>query len=69
MSTRGGLNLSMLALDKDGRFYQEPSDQTKRAFIMGEEQGIINIQLIYPDNSKRYIQTYCSENTYLVEQL
>ncbi len=69
ISDRRGINLGFKALDKDGRFYNELSDQSQRLFIVGEEQGIINLELIYPDNTKRFIQTYCSENTYLIEQL
>lgn len=69
ISDRRGINLGFKALDKDGRFYNELSDQTQRIFIVGEEQGIVNLELIYPDNTKRFIQTYCSENTYLIEQL
>lgn len=69
MSKSGGLYITESFLDKDGKFYQDPTDQTKRIFLKGEEQGIINLQIIYLDDSKQFFQTYCSPETYLVEQL
>lgn len=56
-------------LDKDGSFYKTPSNETKRLFIMGREQGVLNIQIEYTDNSRDFLQSYCSESSYLVEQL
>lgn len=56
-------------LDKDGSFYDEVSPDTKRIFLKGSEQGLINIKLDYTDGSSQFLQTYCSDNTYLVEQL
>ncbi len=56
-------------LDDDGKFYSEVSDKTKKVFIRGEEQGLLNIQLEYLDGSSQFIQTFCSQSTYLIEQL
>lgn len=56
-------------LDKDGSFYTDLSNDTKRIFVVGEEQGIINMKIDYTDGSAQYLQTYCSDSTYLVEQL
>ena len=41
----------------------------KKIFILGEEQGIINAKIKYTDGSEDYLQSYCSNSTYLVEQL
>jgi hypothetical protein len=58
-----------LYLDRDGKFYESSSDETNRIFLMGQKQGIMNIKLDYIDGSSQFIQSYCSNNTYLVEQL
>ncbi len=69
MSEENSMRVDVRVLDSDGKFYSEMSEKTKKIFITGEEQGIINIELKYDDGSKSYLQTYCSANTYLVEQI
>ena len=65
--------MSKVKVKKDifdfGDFYDEISYATERVFLMGEEQGTINIKLNYTDGSSQFIQTFCSDSTYLVEQL
>jgi hypothetical protein len=56
-------------LDTDGLFYSDFSAESKKIFILGEEQGIINAKIKYTDGSEDYLQSYCSNSTYLVEQL
>jgi hypothetical protein len=66
-----------LALDEDGQFYESLGENSRRLFIMSENQGgeetsanaKINIRLEYQDGSKRNFASFCSPNTYLVEQL
>ncbi len=65
-----------LALDADGEFYESPGEASRRLFIMSENRGgsfsenaKINIRLEYLDGSIRSFSSYCSPNTYLVEQL
>ena len=62
-------NLDILYLDKDGSVGREITAQTQKIFILGEEQGIINAQVKYADDSVDYLQSYCSQDDYLVEQL
>lgn len=69
LSSKDSMALEARSLDRDGKFYNGPSDQTRRLFLKGSEQGVINVKLEYLDGSKQFIQTFCSENTYLVEQL
>ena len=68
-SENGEMSTQAKFLDTDGIFYSDVSDATNRAFIFGEGQGIINIKLEYTDGSKQFMQTFCSDSTYLVEQL
>lgn len=66
-----------LALDDDGQFYESLGESSRRLFIMSENQGgeetsanaKINIRLEYQDGSTRNFASFCSPNTYLVEQL
>ena len=65
------------ALDSDGKFYDSPSEKTRKLIIVGENQGSeetsqdgkINVKLNYVDGTSEYLGSYCSPNTYLVEQL
>lgn len=64
-------------LDRDGKFYESVSDKTEKVVIVGENQsgdstnkdGRINIKIEYVDGSNEFVNSYCSPNTYLVEQL
>lgn len=64
-------------LDRDGKFYDSAGGKTRKVIIVGENQGSdetaldskINLKVTYRDGSVQYLGTYCSPNTYLVEQL
>lgn len=64
-------------LDTDGKFYDSASEKTKKVVIVGENQASgnesmdsrVNIKVTYQDGATEYIGSYCSPNTYLVEQL
>lgn len=68
-SISNNMRSEIKVLDSDGQFYPDFSPQSKRVFIRGNEQGILNIKINYTDNSHQFIQSYCSSSTYLVEQL
>ena len=64
-------------LDSDGKFYDSLSDKTQKIIIIGESQASqevspdakVNIKIQYQDGSVQFLNSYCSPNTYLVEQL
>ena len=64
-------------LDNDGKFYDTLSEKTQKIIVIGESQASeevspdakINIKVQYLDGSTQYLNSYCSPNTYLVEQL
>ena len=64
-------------LDSDGKFYDSVSDKTRKIIVIGESQGStdisadakINLKIQYLDGSSQFLNSYCSPNTYLVEQL
>ncbi|MBF0363593.1 MAG: hypothetical protein HQK49_21410 [Oligoflexia bacterium] len=64
-----GLNLDMRFLNFDGTFTEMISDMTSKIFLLGDAQGVVNFRMDYLDGSKDIFETYCSRDTYLVEQL
>ncbi len=64
-------------LDADGKFYDSLGAKSEKIIIVGENQGNgtsildskINLKITYEDESVQYFGSYCSPNTYLVEQL
>lgn len=64
-------------LDADGKFYESASNKTRKIIVFGENQGSgdsdmtgkVNLKVQYLDGSYDFLGTYCSPNTYLVEQL
>lgn len=64
-------------LDKDGAFYSSLSEKSEKLIIVGEisvKEGMspdskINVLVEYENGSSEYLSSYCSPNTYLVEQL
>ena len=56
-------------LDKDGNFSKDSSELAEKAFIVGDMEGLMNVKLDYTDGSTEFLKTFCSEGTYLVEQL
>ena len=76
-SVASSLETYTQVLDRDGRFYDSASDKTEKVIIVGEntgsediaQDGKVNIKITYQDESVHYMSSYCSPNTYLVEQL
>jgi hypothetical protein len=76
-SVEASLMTSVQMLDSDGKFYDSVSAKTRKVIIVGEGQGAngvsrdgkINIKVDYVDGSFDYLSTFCSPDTYLVEQL
>jgi hypothetical protein len=64
-------------LDADGKFYDSLGAKSEKIIIVGENQANgtsildskINLKITYEDESVQYFGSYCSPNTYLVEQL
>jgi hypothetical protein len=68
-TVKGPMNIESAYLDQDGTMSDEISEFAQKAFYVGDLQGLINIEINYLDKTKEYIQTFCSDETYLVEQL
>jgi hypothetical protein len=64
-------------LDADGKFYDSIDSKSRKIIVVGENQssddqvqdGKINFKITYQDGTFQYFGSYCSPNTYLVEQL
>lgn len=75
-SVRESLNTSVQFLDNDGKFYESTSPGTEKVIILGEinsekeyQDSKVNLKITYEDSTVDYLGSYCSPNTYLVEQL
>lgn len=56
-------------LDRDGNFSRDNFELADKAFIVGDMEGQFSVKLDYTDGSSEFLKTFCSEGTYLVEQL
>lgn len=65
----GPMEVKLHYLDEDGVLSEEPSILTKHAFFIGTGQGVINMRVEFLDGRRLVAQSFCSEGTYLVEQL
>ncbi len=66
---KGPMNIRHAYLDEDGTMTQEMTELAKKAFFLGDLQGLVNIKIEYLDSTKDFLQTFCSDETYLVEHL
>src|SRR5690606_753962 len=79
-----GMNTQVSYLDSEGNFYEVPGGLTRNIFILGQlgqninnnqqnqrsdNEGVINLKIKYDNGLTDFVQSYCSENTYFVEQL
>jgi len=48
---------------------EEVIENSRSAFLLGDDLGILNISVKYEDGSEDLIQSYCSENTHIIETL
>jgi hypothetical protein len=56
-------------LDKDGNFSRDTAEMAEKVFIVGDMEGQFNVKLDYTDGSTEFLKTFCTEGSYLVEQL
>jgi hypothetical protein len=68
-SDRGPMHLIKSFLDNDGYWSGEATEMSKNLFIVGDHLGSISIRVDYVDGTQDNLQTFCSDNTYLIEQL
>lgn len=55
-------------IDNDGNFSRD-SELSEKAFVVGDMEGLFSVRVDYTDGSTEFLKTFCSEGTYLVEQL
>ncbi|HLE11924.1 MAG: hypothetical protein A2504_06565 [Bdellovibrionales bacterium RIFOXYD12_FULL_39_22] len=69
LSARGAMSFKTMFLDNDGVWGEEVIENSRSAFLLGDDLGILNISVKYEDGSEDLIQSYCSENTHIIETL
>jgi len=61
--------LEVSSMDRDGVFSSDNVELAEKIFLAGDQEGLISARLEYSDGSIEFLKTYCSEGTYLIEQL
>jgi hypothetical protein len=56
-------------LDNDGNFTRDSSELAEKIFISGDQEGVFNARFDYADGTTEFLKTFCSEGSYIVEQL
>lgn len=65
----GEMFTETMFLDNDGKLGSIESEETQKMFVLGENEGIISINLEYSNGTSDNLKTYCSNGTFLIEQL
>jgi hypothetical protein len=68
-SDRGPISLITSYLDRDGYWSQEATEMASNLFIIGDVAGAISLKVDYVDGTSDALQSFCSLENYLVEQL
>jgi hypothetical protein len=68
-TSKGPMAINSQFLEHDGTRNSEVTPSTRKIFIQGDLQGVISLEVNYEDGSSDLMKTYCSDDTYLVEQL
>jgi hypothetical protein len=58
-----------LLLGRDGVFYDLVLENTEKLFVLGDKPGVMNIKFEFLDNTSQYVESFCSSDAYLVEQI
>jgi hypothetical protein len=64
----GEMFIDTTYLDNDGNFTKD-SELAEKIFIVGDKEGLFNVKLDYTDGSTEFLKSFCSQNSYLIEQL
>lgn len=67
-SEEGPVNTDLIFLDQDGLFRDEFSPLSSSVFILGYQNGRISLKLTHPNDEVTLVNSYCTNNTYLLEQ-
>jgi hypothetical protein len=64
-----GTNLQIYYLAKNGEWADGPVSDLKTIFFVGDEDEAVSLRIQYMNGKSHYLTTFCTEKTYLVEQL
>lgn len=66
---QGEMFVETTYLDQDGNFSVDSSEWAEKVFISGDMEGMFNAKIEYADGSVHFLKTFCSQGSYIVEQL
>lgn len=67
ITRRGPMYLSTHFLNDDGQLYKNVDGVVRKAFITGDYQGTLYLNLRYVDGTEEVARSYCSPGTYVIE--
>lgn len=65
----GEVYTQILYADREGNLSTEVSEWTNKVYVLGDRMGVLSIQVEYSNGAKRMTNSYCSNDSYLVENL
>jgi hypothetical protein len=65
----GEMFVESIYLDNEGVFSSDSAELAEKVFVTGDQEGIMAARIDYADGSTDFLKSYCSQGSYLVEQL
>lgn len=68
-NSSGDMYTEVSYLDFEGNLSKDNPELAEKVFVIGENEGIINLFINYADGSQETVKSYCSNGTFLIEAL
>ena len=65
----GEMFVESVYLDNEGEFSTNSPEMAEKVFVTGDQEGILSARLDYSDGTTDYLKSFCTQGSYLVEQL
>ncbi len=68
-NSKGEMLVETTYLDRDGNFSTDNMEWAEKIFFLGDLEGMFNAKIEYVDGSVHYLKTFCSQGSYIIEQI
>lgn len=68
-NSKGEMLVDTTYLDRDGNFTTDNMEWAEKVFFLGDLEGMFNAKIEYVDGSVHYLKTFCSQGSYIIEQI
>ena len=65
----GEMFIESVYLDNEGGFSSDSAELAEKVFVTGDQEGIMSARIDYTDGTTDYLKSFCSQGSYLIEQL